>query len=95
MPADKTRLIQLTESAQGKIYKPENINHEAASVLTPLFPINSWSQDDISKDQRVMLEQELRDRGLLNNEYAMKQIQTLDPPTNHRKDTKSTKSKRH
>ena len=90
MPADKTRLIQLTESAQGKIYKPENINQEAASVLTPLFPINSWSQDDISKDQRVLLEQELRERGLINNEYAMKQIQSLDPPTNPRKDTKST-----
>ena len=67
MPADKTRLIQLTESAQGKIYNPENINHEGASVLTHLFPINSWSQDDISKDQRVLLEQELRERGLINN----------------------------
>ena len=90
MPADKTRLIQLTEAAQGKIYQPGSINHEASSVLTPLFPINSWSQDDISKDQRVLLEQELRERGLLNNEYAMKQILTLAPPTNPRKDTKST-----
>ena len=90
MPADKTCLIQLTESAQGKIYQPGNIIHEASSVLTPLFPINSWSQDDMAKDQRLLLEQELRDRGLLNNDYAMKQILTLEPPTNPRKDTKST-----
>ena len=90
MPTDKSRLIQMTESAQGKIYKPGNILHEATSVLTPLFPINSWSQDDISKDQRVSLEQELRERGLLNNQYAMKQILSLDPPSNPRKDMKST-----
>ena len=72
------------------IYKHGSISHEASSVLAPLFPITSWSQDDISKDQRVLLEQELRERGLLNNEYAMKQILTLAPPTNPRKDTKST-----
>jgi hypothetical protein len=32
-----------------------------------------------------MLEQELIERGLFNNENALKQIRTLDPQTNSRK----------
>ena len=45
----------------------------------PLFPINSWTDAEVSKDQRSQLERELRDRGLLNNVYAIKQILAQEP----------------
>ena len=41
-------------------------------ILQPLFPQPSYTADQISKDQRISLENELRERGLLSNKYAIK-----------------------
>ena len=59
-------------------------------ILQPLFPISSWSQDDLARDQRLLLEQELRERGLLNNEYAVSQVLAVQPPSVPRPDMRST-----
>ena len=59
-------------------------------ILQPLFPISSWSQDDLARDQRLVLEQELRTRGLLDNEYAVSQVLAPQPPSLHRPDMRST-----
>ena len=59
-------------------------------ILQPLFPISSWSQDDLARDQRLLLEQELRERGLLDNEYAVSQVLAVAPPSVHRPDQRST-----
>ena len=56
----------------------------------PLFPINSWTDEEVGKDQRSQLERELRDRGLLNNVYAIKQILAQEPATLTRPDTRSS-----
>ena len=39
--------------------------------LAPLFPQFSWSEEQMGRDQRRTLEQELRNRGLLANQYAI------------------------
>ena len=83
--ADKSRTTQLTKAAKSRL-----MQGSSASILTPMFPISTWNQDDLSRDQRLVLEQELRERGLLDNEYAIKQILSVDPPTQPRPDTKST-----
>ena len=44
----------------------------------------------MSRDQRSQLERELRDRGLLNNVHAIRQILALEPATIPRPDTRST-----
>lgn len=59
-------------------------------ILQPLFPISSWSQDDLARDQRLQLETELRERGLLANEYAVSQVLAAPPPSVHRPDQRST-----
>ena len=46
--------------------------------------------DQVSRDQRSQLERELRDRGLLNNVHAIRQILALEPATIPRPDTRST-----
>ena len=58
-------------------------------ILQPLFPISSWSQDDLARDQRLLLEQELRERGLLGNQHAVEQILKLAPPSLPRPDQRS------
>ena len=82
IPSDRSRLTKMTKAAESRLL--------TSSALAPLYSINSWSQDDLSRDQRLVLEQELRERGLLDNEYAIQQILNLEPPTLHRPDAKST-----
>ena len=63
---------------------------EVRQMHDPLFPINSWTDEEVGKDQRSQLERELRDRGLLNNVYAIKQILAQEPATLPRPDTRSS-----
>ena len=83
--ADRERVSRMTKSSENKLLGPAN-----SSILAPLFHINSWSQADLAKDQRLVIEQELRERGLLSNEYALQQILNTGPPTRPRRDVLST-----
>ena len=87
MPSDRTRVTMMTKATMAR-----NVTNtlDTSPMLAPMFPIHSWSQDDLSRDQRLVLEQELRDRGLLDNEYAIKQILSVSPPSQHRPDARST-----
>ena len=83
--ADRSRVSRMTKSSENRLLRQEN-----TSILAPLFSINSWTEDDLSRDQRLVIEQELRERGLLSNEYALKQILNTAPPTLPRRDVTST-----
>ena len=87
-PSPSNRIVQLTAAAEGKLKrgggKPLRQMHD------PLFPINSWTDEEVGKDQRSKLERELRDRGLLNNVYAIKHILAQEPATLPRPDTRSS-----
>ena len=83
--ADRERVGRMTKSSENKLLGPAN-----SSILAPLFHINSWSQADLARDQRLVIEQELRERGLLSNEYALQQILNTGPPTRPRRDVLST-----
>ena len=82
------RTCDATAAAEAKLKrggrKPLRQMHD------PLFPINCWTDEEVSKDQRSQLERELRDRGLLNNVYAIKQILAQEPATIPRPDTRSS-----
>ena len=83
--ADRERVGRMTKSSENKLLCPAD-----SSLLAPLFHINSWSQADLARDQRLVIEQELRERGLLSNQYALQQILQAGPPTRPRKDLRST-----
>ena len=83
--SDRERVSRMTKSSENKLLGPAD-----SSILAPLFHINSWSQADLARDQRLVIEQELRERGLLRNEYALQQILNTGPPTRPRRDVLST-----
>ena len=83
--ADRSRVTRMTKSSENRLMRQDN-----SSILAPLFSINSWTDEDLSRDQRLVIEQELRERGLLSNEYALQQILGTAPPSLPRKDALST-----
>ena len=83
--ADRSRVSRMTKSSENRLLRPDN-----SSLLAPLFSLNSWTEDDLSRDQRLVIEQELRERGLLSNEHALKHILNTKPPTIPRRDLAST-----
>ena len=83
--ADRSRVSRMTKSSENRFLRPDN-----SSLLAPLFSLNSWTEDDLSRDQRLVIEQELRERGLLSNEHALKHILNTKPPTIPRRDLAST-----
>ena len=86
---NRGRAERLTTAAEGKVHRLGQTK-ASPSILDPLFPINSWTDEEVGKDQRTLLERELRDRGLLNNVYAIQRILSLEPATAPRPDTRSS-----
>ena len=59
-------------------------------LLAPLFPITSWTCEQVEVDQRLQLENSLRAQGLLRSDYARLQIKQTEPPGRPRRDVVST-----
>ena len=65
-------------------------------IMTPLFKIDTYPEDSIMADSRLVVEKVLREKGLLNtlNTYAAQQIlKEVPPPTKPRPDMSSDQVK--
>lgn len=85
MTSDPERVLQQTAAVQA------HLNSDPSSILQrPLFPLHSYSAQQVTSDPRVRLEEALRHAGLHRSEYARQVLASVQPPTAPRPDQKSS-----
>ncbi|CAD5117599.1 DgyrCDS6355 [Dimorphilus gyrociliatus] len=72
-----------------KAWKEHLQSNEEACIKQPLFELNSFTSKQITNDPRFKIEQQLRDAGLHNNDYARKLLANVKPPQEPRRDMTS------
>ncbi|MBN3323968.1 CC148 protein, partial [Atractosteus spatula] len=84
---DPVRLMGDTKSSKAR----QNIGaEEEVALQRPLFHLYTYTDTEILSDQRVRIEQALRQAGLHNTFYAKDVLSNINPPRPPRRDMEST-----
>ncbi|XP_006636532.3 coiled-coil domain-containing protein 148 isoform X1 [Lepisosteus oculatus] len=84
---DPVRLMGATKSSKAR----QNIEaEEEVALQRPLFHLYTYTDTEILSDQRVRIEQALRQAGLHNTFYAKDVLSNINPPRPPRRDMEST-----
>ena len=76
-------------NARIKTLTDERLN-SAKSGCSRSFRLFGYNEDDVLADPRLIVEAEMREKGLLRNKYAVKQLlEQIEPPTKPRPDHNS------
>jgi len=86
-PERAQRSTVSSEHRHGVAETPSSTSYEP--VNNPMFSVNTFSERQLKKDNRVQVENALRKAGLLHSDYARNIIQKMPPPQQPRKDTYS------
>ncbi|KAL4222229.1 hypothetical protein ACF0H5_018266 [Mactra antiquata] len=79
------RMMSQTQAWQSRLKEDETVY-----IQKPLFDIPGFTATQVSSDNRIKLEQKLREAGLHTTDYARQILKTVAPPQAPRRDMEST-----